>query len=120
MNKLATTALAGVCIAASIAVAAQQPAARVTDPMSLAGTITGPGAVTVLINGFPAARITDQTSSAVVIPPAQPCVGGPIVSGSVTVLIEGLGAARAGDQATTACGQLNTILSGAPTVIIGN
>ncbi|HET6630705.1 MAG TPA: PAAR domain-containing protein [Woeseiaceae bacterium] len=120
MNKLATTVLAGVCIAASIAVAAQQPAARVTDPMSLAGTIVGPGATTVLIDGMPAARVTDQTTSALVVPPGRPCVGGPIISGSATVLIEGLPAARTGDQATTTCGMVNTIVSGAPTVLIGD
>ena len=120
MNRLVTTALAGACIAASIAVAAQQPAARITDPMTLAGTIIGPGAVTVLINGLPAARVTDQASSSVVVQPNQPCVGGPIVSGSSTVLIGGLPAARAGDQAATACGLQNTIVSGAPTVLIGD
>lgn len=119
MNRLATTLLAGASVVASFAVAAQQPAARVTDAMSLAGTILGPGAVTVLINGLPAARVTDQTSSSVVVPPSQPCVGGPIVTGSFTVLIGGLPAARAGDEAATACGMQNTIVSGAPTVLIG-
>lgn len=120
MNKVAKSVLAGACIAASIAVSAQQPAARVTDLMSLAGTIVGPGAATVLIGGLPAARVTDQTTSAAIVPPDRPCVGGPIVSGSATVLIGGLGAARTGDLAATSCGQVNTIVSGAPTVIIGD
>ena len=118
-NRLATTVLAGACIAASIAVSAQHPAARLMDPMSLAGTIIGPGAITVLIGGRPAARVTDQTSSSVVIAPDRPCVGGPIISGSSTVLIGGLPAARVGDEAATACGLQNTILSGASTVLIG-
>lgn len=119
MNKLASTVLAGACIAASIAVAAQQPAARVTDLMSLAGTILGPGAPTVLIGGLPAARVTDETTSGQVVPPVA-CVGGPIVSGSATVLIDGRAAARTGDRATTACGLLNQIVSGEPTVLIGD
>lgn len=71
------------------------------------GPIVGPGAPTVLIGGFPAARVTDQCV----------CVGPPdiIVSGSATVLIEGLPAAFMGSE--TAHG--GTVVLGIPTVMIG-
>ena len=89
------------------------PAARVTDMTSQGGTITT-GYPAVLIGGLPAARVGDFASS-----PLEGCVGGPILSpGSPTVLIGGLAAARVGDLASTQCG-LQSIVTGAPTVIIG-
>jgi len=75
------------------------PAARVFDyhtcPMvtgtvpHVGGTINPPGCSTVLIGGFPAARVGDTAI----------CVGPPdtIVKGSATVLIGGMPAARTGD-----------------------
>lgn len=71
------------------------------------GPIVGPGAPTVLINGLPAARVTDMLV----------CVGPPdtIVSGSATVLIEGLPAAFLGSE--TAHG--GTVVMGMPNVMIG-
>ena len=96
------------------------PAARLTDfhecPMEtpavppiphVGGPIVGPGALTVLIGGLPAARVGDMLI----------CVGPPdaIVMGSPTVIIEGSPAARLGDE--TAHG--GTILTGFPTVEIG-
>ncbi len=93
------------------------PAARVTDmqtcPMTtgtvphVGGTIVGPGDSTVLIASLPAAVVGDSCS----------CVGptATISKGSSTVLIGGKQAARMGD--TTSHG--GTILTGAPTVIIG-
>ena len=96
------------------------PAARLTDfhecPMEdpalppiphVGGPIIGPGAPTVLIGGFPAARIGDMLV----------CVGPPdsIVSGSSSVVICGMPAARMGDQ--TAHG--GEIMIGALNVQIG-
>ena len=93
------------------------PAARVSDmhicPMvtgivpHVGGPILPPGAITVLIGGLPAARVTDMAV----------CVGPPdiIIQGAATVLIEGLPAARMGDM--TAHG--GTIILGEPTVLIG-
>jgi uncharacterized Zn-binding protein involved in type VI secretion len=71
------------------------------------GPILPPCAVTVLIGGIPAARITDMAL----------CVGPPdvIVKASATVLINKLPAARIGDL--TAHG--GSIVMGYPTVLIG-
>ncbi|NLS11786.1 type VI secretion protein [Vibrio sp. SM6] len=95
-------------------------AARITDmhtcPMQtpgvppiphVGGPIIGPGAVTVLICGLPAAKMGDMVT----------CVGPPdtIAKGSATVLINSTPAARMGD--TTAHG--GSIVLGAPTVQIG-
>lgn len=96
------------------------PAARLTDfhecPMEdpapvpiphVGGPIVGPGAPTVIIEGMPASVVGDMLI----------CVGPPdaVVKGSTTVMIEGRPAARMGDE--TAHG--GTILTGAPTVMIG-
>ncbi|WP_299675680.1 PAAR domain-containing protein [uncultured Dokdonia sp.] len=97
-----------------------KPAARLTDfhecPMStpgvtpiphVGGPINGPGAITVLIGGLPAARVGDVAT----------CVGPPdtIVSGSSSVMIAGVPAARMGDA--TAHG--GVIITGDSTVLIG-
>lgn len=95
-----------------------QPAARVGDPTSHGGTITGPGAPTVLIGGMPAARVGDLQACPLADGP-KPHGGGPIAGpGSPTVLIEGLPAARVGDV-TTCAGPPGTIAQGCPTVLIG-
>src|SRR5260370_30839281 len=72
------------------------------------GPIIPPCAITVLIGGLPAARVTDMAV----------CVGPPdvIVLGSFTVLICGLPAARMLDE--TAHG--GVIVFGWPTVLIGD
>lgn len=92
------------------------PAARLTDmhvcPMvtvlvpHVGGPVAGPGAMTVLIGGLPAARVGD----------ALVCVGPPdvIATGSTHVLIAGSPAARLGDM--TAHG--GVIVAGCPTVLI--
>ncbi len=94
-----------------------KPAARITDfhqcPLSdgpvphVGGPIIS-GAMTVLIGGLPAARVSDQAI----------CVGpiDEIIEGSTGVFIEGLPAARMGDK--TAHG--GTIVVGDPTVLIGD
>ncbi len=94
-----------------------QPAARLTDmhvcPMvtvlvpHVGGPVIGPGAITTLIGGMPAARMGDMCV----------CVGPPdvIMLGSFTTLIGGQPAARMGD--ITAHG--GAIVLGLPTVLIG-
>ncbi len=96
------------------------PAARLTDlhvcPMMnpgvppiphVGGPIAGPGAVTVLIGGLPAAKVGDMAV----------CVGPPdsLVKGSATVMVMGMPAVRMGDS--TAHG--GTVVLGFPTVMIG-
>jgi len=92
------------------------PAARISD-MHICPSVTGLvphvggpillGSPTVLILGFPVARVGDMAV----------CVGPPdtIVSGSSTVTIGGMPAARMGDS--TAHG--GVIVTGSPTVMIG-
>ena len=85
-------------------------AARLTDMHTCptgGGTITGPGAPTVLIGGLPAARVGDSLA----------CGASPdsIITGSKTVIIGGLSAARVGDKT----GHGGEIIQGANTVIIG-
>lgn len=71
------------------------------------GPVLPPGAPTVLIEGLPAARVSDMAT----------CTGPPdvIIIGSSTVMIGGLPAARLGDS--TAHG--GVIVMGAMTVMIG-
>lgn len=71
------------------------------------GPLVGPGAITVLIGGMPAARMGDIL---VCNGPADS-----VLQGSATVLIEGVPAARMGDA--TAHG--GSIVSGCTNVIIG-
>ena len=76
------------------------------------------GLPTVLIAGQPAARVTDMHACPMFDGP-KPHVGGPITGpGSPTVLIGGLPAARVGDAAQCA-GPPDSIVMGAPTVLIG-
>ena len=86
------------------------PAALVPTPVphpAMPLAIIGPGALTVMIGGMPAARVGDMAV----------CVGPPdvIVLGSFKVLIGGQPAARLGDM--TAHG--GAIVMGCPTVLIG-
>lgn len=92
------------------------PAARVGDLTATRDAITGPGALTVLIEGQPAARLGDLVAGTA-------CTGS-ITLGSTTVLIGGQPAARVGDQVmgTNPSGApVTTAIAppGAPTVIIG-
>jgi len=89
-------------------------AARVGDPTGHPGIIAGPGALTVLISGQPAAMVGDNHVCS--MPPlAGPHPPSPIAMGSATVLIGGRPAARVGDIA--GCGA--PIIMGAPLVLIG-
>lgn len=90
------------------------PAARVGDPTGHPGTITGPGAATVLIAGQPAAVAGDLHACSMP-PTAGPHPPTPFPPGSATVLIGNRPALRVGD--VSGCGA--PITSGAPTVIIG-
>jgi uncharacterized Zn-binding protein involved in type VI secretion len=71
------------------------------------GPILPPGAITVLIAGMPAARVTDMCV----------CVGPPdiIAMGAFTVLIGGMPAA----QMTSLTAHGGTVVLGAPTVLVG-
>jgi uncharacterized Zn-binding protein involved in type VI secretion len=71
------------------------------------GIILPPGALTVLIGGLPAARVTDKAI----------CVGPPdmIVLGSFTVFTMGMPQARLGDLTVHG----GTIVFGCPTVLVG-
>ena len=90
------------------------PAARVGDPTGHPGTITGPGIITVLIGGMPAATV--GVLHACSMPsPSGPHPPSPIAKGSKSVFIGGKPAARVGD--TAGCGA--PIVKGAPTVLIG-
>ena len=86
------------------------PAARITDMIVSSATqgaptpIIPPGAPTVLIGGFPAARLSDS------------CGVDAVIMGSATVMIGGLPAARIGDS-TAAGGAI--LPPGAVTVLIG-
>lgn len=93
------------------------PAARMGDNTAHGGVIIV-GFPTVLIAGQPAARLTDMHTCPMFNGPV-PHVGGPIIGpGSPTVLIGGLPAARMGDSAVCV-GPPDTIIKGAPTVLIG-
>lgn len=95
------------------------PAARMGDQTAHGGAIVA-GMPTVLIGGKPAARLTDMHTCPMQTPgvPPIPHVGGPIVGpGSPTVLIGGLPAARVGDSCVCV-GPPDSIVMGAPTVII--
>ena len=94
-----------------------KPAARMGDMTAHGGVITL-GGFTVLIGGQPAARVGDLHTCPLVTG-VVPHVGGPVLPpGGVTVLIGGLPAARMGDI-LTCVGPPDTILQGAPTVLIG-
>jgi len=89
-------------------------AARVGDITQHGGTITGPGAATVLLAGQPAS-VAGDLHVCVIPPPSH----GPTVSafpaGSSTVLIAGRPAVRTTDACI--CGAMAAV--GAPTIMIG-
>jgi len=95
-------------------------AARISDPTSHGGLITGPGIPTVLIAKLPSATLGDLQVCPMVTPatPPVPHVGGSIVVGSPTVFIGKKPAARMGDQCMC-CGPPSAILTGAVNVLIG-
>jgi uncharacterized Zn-binding protein involved in type VI secretion len=87
--------------------------------------ILQPCAMTVMINGLNAARVTDMTKPCT-IPPCVPNGPGMVAKGSGTVLIEALPAARVGDMvsfmgcvAPIPSPTAKIIPPGSPTVIIG-
>jgi len=100
---------------------AGKPAARVGDPTAHGGTILPPGEPMVLIGGMPAAFMGSMHVCPAVNPgvPPPPHVGMNIIATGVTVLIGGKPAARMGDTAICA-GPPATIVSGCPTVLIGD
>ncbi len=97
-----------------------QPAARMGDSTAHGGTIVV-GFPTVMIGGMPAARVGDMHACPMVTPgtPPIPHVGGPVLPpGGATVLIGGMPAARMGDMCVCV-GPPDSIVMGAPTVMIG-
>lgn len=96
-----------------------QPAARVGDTTSHGTPLgPGPGCPTVLIGGMPAWRALADTHVCPLFDGPKPHVGGVVAVGSVTVRIGGMFAARQGDMVVEA-GAPNSIVMGAPTVMIG-
>ncbi|RAW01591.1 PAAR domain-containing protein [Pseudochryseolinea flava] len=89
-------------------------AARATDVTTHGGTITGPGASTVLIGGKPAAVAGDMHVCSLPPNSHQPTVSA-FPMGSTTVLISGKPAVRTSDSCI--CGAMAVI--GDPTVNIG-
>lgn len=79
------------------------------------GPIAAPGAMMVLIDGRPAARVTDLVACTGMPFTPIPHPGVPIAQGSTTVMIGGLPAARKGDM--VGCGA--QIAEGSSTVLIG-
>lgn len=96
-----------------------QPAARITDVTSHGTPLgPGPGSPTVLIGGLPAWRAAIDTHVCPLVDGVKPHVGGVVAIGSTTVFIGGMPAARMGDSVVEA-GAPNSILGGAPNVLIG-
>jgi len=93
------------------------PAARMGDLTAHGGTIVL-GYPTVLIEGLPAARVTDMHVCPMVTG-VVPHVGGPILPPcAITVLTGGLPQARVTDMATCV-GPPDVIVMGAFTVLVG-
>lgn len=88
-------------------------AARVGDVSNHGGTIVGPGVVTVLIGGMPAA-VAGDTHVCSLPPSGHQPTASPFPAGSATVLIGGMPALRVTD--TCGCGAMAAV--GEPTVII--
>ena len=96
-----------------------QPAARLGDTTSHGTPLgPGPGCLTVNIGGQPAWRATADTHACPLFDGPKPHVGGVVAIGSMTVVIGGMPAARQGDLVVEA-GAPNSIMMGAPTVLIG-
>lgn len=96
-----------------------QPAARLGDGTSHGTPLgPGPGCPTVLIAGQPAWRVSADFHACPLFNGPQPHVGGTVAMGSQTVRIGGLLAARQGDVINEPGGP-NSIIAGAPTVLIG-
>lgn len=97
------------------------PQARALDPHICPATygapmpIIPPCAVTVLVSGMPAARLTDLCAG-LTPPPATLPFPHPIAKGSATVMIMGLPAAR---MLVDPCASGGMIVMGAPTVLTG-
>jgi uncharacterized Zn-binding protein involved in type VI secretion len=109
------------CLLLSFAVATPalaENAARVGDSTSHGGNVTGPGVLSVQIEGHTAVVVGDQTTCPL-FDGLTPHVGGPIVSGSTSVLIGGKPAARVGDVNAENNNESAAIVTGATTVNIG-
>ena len=97
-------------------------AARVGDGTSHRGRIAGPGCLSVLIGGRPAARMSDLHVCPMVTaaPTPVPHLGGPVIGPGVTnVWIGGLPAVTVGDMAIC-IGPPDVITQGCSKVLIGS
>jgi len=96
-----------------------KPAATVGSSTAHGTPLAGPGCPTVLINKKPAWRVTDVAPCSMTTPVGTPHgVETTIGPGSPTVLIGKLPASVVGDTLQGA-GVPNSIVMGAPTVLIG-
>ncbi|WP_350355387.1 PAAR domain-containing protein [Haloglomus halophilum] len=93
------------------------PGVRVGDMTAHGTPLNGVGSPNVLIGGLPAWRAGADVHSCPLSTGPVPHVGGSVVTGSTTVLINGYPAVRVGDTIAEN-GPPNTIVSGAPTVLI--
>jgi len=98
------------------------PQARVSDlhlcaiPIPFTSPILPPGAVTVLVENLPAARVGPEMTLSGVAPPAVPApIPHNFIKGSMTVLINNMPALRALDP----CAQGGMVTKGAATVLTG-
>lgn len=89
-------------------------AARVLDPTTHVGVVSGPGVPNVLIGGLPAAVAGDTHTCGL---PPTPHPPSPFPMGSPTVFIGGRPVLRAGPTDMCGCGAQVAI--GFPTVLIG-
>jgi uncharacterized Zn-binding protein involved in type VI secretion len=100
------------------------PAARVNDSTAHGKPLSpGPGSSNVIIGGVPAWRAMVDQHVCPITGPAGPDGVGLVIKGSPTVFINGQMACRLGDivieKPGLAVGPVNPIVSGCPTVIIG-
>jgi uncharacterized Zn-binding protein involved in type VI secretion len=89
------------------------PVARVLDPTTGPGALSGPGVPTVLIGGMPVAVAGDVHTCG--DPTPHPPTPVPPPPGKPTVLVGGRPVLRVGDK--SACGAV--IAVGCPTVVVG-
>lgn len=101
------------------------PAARITDLTAHGVPLApGPGSTNVMIGGLPAWRAVGDQHACPMSSPAGPDGVGLVIKGSASVLINNMQACRMGDVVLEspglACGPANQIVSGSPTVMIGD
>jgi len=94
------------------------PIARLGDMTAHGTPLSNGGSDDVHADGMPLWRVGADVHQCPLVTGVQPHVGGPVVTGSSSVLVNGVPVARMGDSIQEAVG-VNTIVSGAPTVLVG-